>query len=194
MNPIITLYVGEARVQFHVHKDSLCQLPFFQAALSGNFKEASEHVITLPEDNADHVSALIEFLYTGNYTYAYDAETVQLFAGSTPPTADIAEGVFHLGIHVIASKYDCQGLLEIATRHFEYAESELDGIDALQLWKAAYAVDIRFSARTKGPRSSAGLAGWVKALFSDHREEMEDTFVEYPLMASDILRVSTCSV
>lgn len=28
----------------------------------------------MPEDTVSNVSALMEFLYTGNYTYTYDAE------------------------------------------------------------------------------------------------------------------------
>lgn len=191
MNRIISLYVGDARVQFYVHKDTLCQLPFFHAALTGGFKEASEHVIALPEDDASHVSAMIEFLYTRNYSYVYNSENIHLSDGSTGRIGDLAEGLFHVGVRVIALKYDCQGLLEIATRHFEYAESQVNGIEALRLWKVAYAADMRFSTRTRGSRSAAGLAGWVKKLFRDHREEMEDTFVEYPMLASDILRVTT---
>lgn len=192
MNIIITLFVGKERVQFSVHKDTLCQLPFFQAALSGGFKEAAEQVIALPEDNPNHVSALIEFLYTGNYTYPYP-DTVDLPDGCTVPAGDTAECMFHIGIYVVASKYDCQGLVQLAAWHFEYTESELDGIDVLRVWEAAYEVDIRFSARTVGKRSGDGLAGWVKKMFREHREEMEEAFAESPMLAADLLDMVTGS-
>lgn len=187
MNPTIPLIVGEDRVQFYVHKDTLCQLSFFQAALTGGFKEASEQVITLPEDNSSHVSALVEFLYTGNYTYTYCLGTTPHSDGSAAPVGDTTECMFHIGVYVVASKYDCQELAQIAARHIEYVENELDGIDVLRLWKVAYAADMRFSARTTGPRSGSGLAGWVTKMFKEHREEMEQAFVEFPMLASDLL-------
>lgn len=190
MNPTITLFVGEDRVQFYVHKDTLCQLPFFQAALSGGFKEAAEQAITLPEDNPSHMSALIEFLYTKNYTYSYDPDTVRLDDESTVPCSDTAECMFHIGVYVVASKYCCQGLVDIAEQHVEYAEVELDGIDVLRLWKAAYSVGMCFSARKTGPRSGDGLAAWVKKMFKENRAEMEKAFVEFPMLASDLL----CSI
>lgn len=187
MNPTIPLFVGEDRVQFFVHKDTLCQLAFFKAALSGGFKEASEQLISLPEDNPSHVSALIEFLYTGNYTYSYNPDTVNPPVGSAVPAGDTVECMFHIGVFVVASKYDCKGLAQIATLHFEFVESELDGIEVLRLWKFVYALDMHFSARTIGPRAAGGLALWVKTMFREHREEMEQAFVEFPMLASDLL-------
>lgn len=188
MNPSIPLFVGEDRVQFHVHKDTLCQLPFFEAALSGGFKEAADQAITLPDDYPSHVSALLEFLYTGSYTYPYDPASVQLSAGSAVPDGDMAECLFHIGIYVVASKYDCQGLVEIAARHFELVESELDGIDVLRVWMVAYAVEMRLPLRTTGRRAAGGLATWVNTMFAEHRGEMEKAFVEFPMLASDLLR------
>lgn len=187
MNPTIPLFIGEDRVLFYVHKDTLCQLPFFKAALSGGFKEASGQVISLPEDNPSHVSALIEFLYTGNYTYTYNPDTVNLSNGSIVPAGDTVECMFHIGVYIVASKYDCQGLAKMATLHFEYVESELDGIEVVRVWKIAYAADMRFSARTNGPRAGGGLALWVKAMFREHREEMEQAFDVFPMLASDLL-------
>lgn len=187
MHPIITLFVGEGRVPFYVHKDTLCQLPFFQAALTGGFKEAAEQVITLPEDNPSHLSVLIEFLYTGNYTFSYDPNTECLSDRSTVPTGDAVECMFHIGVHVIASKYDCQVLVQIAVRHFENVESELDGIEVLRVWKIAYAADMRFSARTTGQRVANGLTAWVNKMFKEHRDEMENAFIEFPMLASDLL-------
>lgn len=195
MNPIVALNVGEERVKFNAHQDTLCQLPFFKAALLGSFKEASDQAIDMPEDDPGHVSALIEFLYTKNYTYRYNSENAQLMgSGSTPPKGDLVEGLFHVGIFVTASKYDCPGLVELATAHFEVVVSELDGINALRLWKTAYSDGLQFPGRLKEfdqYRSREGLVAWVKELFRDHREEMDQTISEFPMLSADLLRITT---
>lgn len=194
MNPVVTLYVGEERVEFHAHQDTLCHLPFFQAALLGSFKESSEQAIDMPEDDPSHISALIEFIYTGNYTYTYDPEGVRLYDGSTSPIGDLAEGLFHVGVHTTASKYGCEGLVEIATKHFQVVVGELDCINALRLWKTAYSDGLQFPGRIKGfgqYRSREGLVAWVKELFDKHREEMEKTISEFPMLSSDLLRITT---
>lgn len=194
MNPVITLSVGEDRVQFRAHQDTLCQLPFFKAALLGGFKEASEQAINMPEDDPSHISALIEFMYTGNYTYTYDPDCVKLYDESTNPIGDLAEGLFHASIHIMASKYDCPKLVELSTIHFEIVLGELDDINAFRLWKTAYTDGISFPGLTKGLkqyRSREGLISWVKALYSEHREEMEKTVTEFPMLSSDLLRITT---
>lgn len=130
MSPVITLYVGPERVEFHVHEDKLCQLPFFHAALQGHFVEASEKVIAMPEDDPSQVSAMIEFMYTGNYTYVYESESV-LFRQE--PSTLIAEGLFHVGMQVMAAKYDYPVLVSSAIKDFEMVVTQLDGIDGLRL-------------------------------------------------------------
>lgn len=194
MSPIITLYVGQGRVEFYVHEDTLCQLPFFQAALQGRFREASEKVIVMVEDDPNKVSALIEFMYTGNYTYSYDPRDTQLLEGSNAPIGDLSEGMFHVGVYVIASKYDCPGLVEIALENFEVVVDELDNIDTLRLWKAAYSEGLTLVGQRKDfeqYRSGGGLISWVKGLFKEHREEMETTMSEHPTLACDLLRITT---
>lgn len=194
MNPIVTIYVGEERVKFHAHQDTLCQLQFFQAALLGRFKEAEEKVINMPEDDPSYISALIEFMYTGNYTYTYDPAGVQLYDGSAFPVGDLTEGMFHVGIYATASKYCCPGLVEIATKHFQVVVGELDCINALRLWKAAYSDGLQFPGLIKGfgqYSSREGLAAWVKELYEKHRDEMEKTISEFPILSSDLLRITT---
>lgn len=194
MSPIATLSVGPKRVQFHAHEDTLCTLPFFQAALQGQFKEASEKAISMPDDDPRNISALIEFLYTGNYTYTYDPTSVQLREKSTTPIGDLAEGLYHVGVYVVASKYDSPVLSEMAVKNFEAVAIELDDIDALRLWKAAYAEDLRLSRCRedfKEYSSGKGLVSWVKGLFREHEEEMDEMFAECPQLATDLLRIAT---
>lgn len=194
MSPIITLYVGSDGVEFHAYEDTLCQLPFFQAALRGHFKEASDQVIRMPEDDPSRVSALIEFMYTGNYTYTYDPEIVLLQDGSDAPIGDLTEGMFHVGIHVIASKYNYPALVAIAMKNFEVVVTELASIDALRLWQTAYSEGLQLPNRKLDFEkycSGKGLVPWVKCLFYDHREEMDKAMVECPELACDLLRIAT---
>lgn len=194
MSPIATLCVGQERVQFHAHEDTLCKLPFFKAALQGLFKEASEKAISMPEDDPSHVSALIEFLYTGNYTYTYDPTSITLPDGSTTPVGDLTEGLYHVGVYLVASKYDCTVLSEMAVKNVEAVAIELDNINALRLWKAAYAEGLRLSRCRqdfKHYSSGEGLVAWVKGLFREYEEEMDETFGECPQLATDLLRIAT---
>lgn len=63
---IVTLYVGPKHKKFTVHKTLLCdRCEYFSKAFHGNFKEAQEGVMYLPEDDADTVSSLVDFLYRG---------------------------------------------------------------------------------------------------------------------------------
>lgn len=194
MASVITLYVGENRIEFHVYEDTLCQLSFFRAALQGQFREALERTINMPEDYPSEVSALVEYLYTGNYTYTYNPKGVHFSEGSSIPIGDLAEGLFHVGVYSIASKYDCGGLVGVTVKNFEAVLNELDNLDTLRLWKAAYAEGLRLSGGKKDfekYHSGEGLISWVKGLFKEHPDEMEKTMFEHPVLACDLLRVVT---
>lgn len=193
MHPVITLYVGPERVKFHAYEDTLCQISFFSAGLRGNFKEAAEKVISLPEDDPSHVSALIEYLCTGNYTCMYDPASAPLQEGSNAPVGDIRQGLFHIGVHVIAAKYDCPVLDGMATKNFETVVTELDSINALRLWQAAYADDLRLPSRKRDMKlycDGRGLVAWVKFLFAEHKGEMEKTMMESPALGCDLLQIA----
>ncbi|KAF8429684.1 hypothetical protein EV426DRAFT_639464 [Tirmania nivea] len=71
--PMTTLKVGpdtleHPAVELYVHNEVLKKLPFFIAALNGNFLEAATRVINMPEDNPEIVAKLMQFLYAGSYT------------------------------------------------------------------------------------------------------------------------------
>lgn len=194
MSPIATLYVGQRRVEFHVHEDTLTKLPFFRAALQGQFREASEKAICMPDDDPSKITAMIEFLYTGSYTYAYHPTSLQPHEGSDVPVADLAEGLYHLGVYVVASKYDSPKLSERAVANFKSVANELDSINSLRLWKAAYAEDLGL------PRSweefvencrREGLVSWVTGLFEENCVELEETISDCPQLAIDLLRLAT---
>ena len=62
---MVTLHVGPDRTLFQVHQDLLFDTsPVFKAAFGGNFQEASERSMPLPDDDKDSVGRMISWLYT----------------------------------------------------------------------------------------------------------------------------------
>jgi hypothetical protein len=60
-----TVLVGRDETPFKVHDRLLCeQSPFFQQALGGNFKEAREQVVRLPEEEPERFERFLLWLYT----------------------------------------------------------------------------------------------------------------------------------
>lgn len=143
----------------------------------------------MPDDEPHNVSALIEFLYTGNYTYAYSPQE-QTESSSAP--ADLAEGSFHVGVYATAFKYDCQELVDASLTSFIGVLTKLKDIDVLRLWRAAYDQELLLSkveddANLAGFRR--GLAGLLKDLYAAHRKEMDKTSDDHPALISDLLRL-----
>ena len=57
--------MGPKEVEFGIHKSLLCHVSsYFQAALTGSFKEATEGVIHLPDEKLDIFKRFNEWLYT----------------------------------------------------------------------------------------------------------------------------------
>lgn len=141
----------------------------------------------MPEDEPQHISALIEFLYTGGYTYAYSSPQV---AASNAPPADLAEGSFHVGVYNMAFKYDCQPLVKESLKSFIGVLRQLKGIDVIRLWKAAYDKELLLATVSADPNLESfrsGLVGLLKDLYATHRKEMDKTSVDYPALINDIL-------
>jgi hypothetical protein len=66
--PIVTLTIGREGRLFAAHEDVLRQAPFFEAALrSGNFPDAQSRRISLPDEEPEVFSAVLEYLYKGDY-------------------------------------------------------------------------------------------------------------------------------
>ncbi|KAF5611437.1 uncharacterized protein FSUBG_2270 [Fusarium subglutinans] len=63
----MTIICGER--QFKTHRAVVCtQSPFFDKAMSGDYKESTSRSIELLEDDPDVVERFLEFLYTGTYS------------------------------------------------------------------------------------------------------------------------------
>lgn len=175
----ITLIIGPDRTEFRVPEVVLCRLPFFRAALQGGFKEASEKVISMPEDVPAAISALIEFLYTGRYTYAADN-----------PAGDFKQGAFHAAVYAAASKYGYQEMLSDVLRFFGNVLRQQRGLGVIALLKVASANGLNLALLEPDQDSRAFMAALPKLvvdLYSSHREEMDAMVLENPVLASDLL-------
>ena len=65
---VATIFVGNSKRPFYVHLDLLCDAsPFFKAAFAGNFKEASEKTMQLPDDHESTFELFAEWLYYQRY-------------------------------------------------------------------------------------------------------------------------------
>lgn len=174
---------------FHVSQVLLCTVPFFRAALQGAFREAVAQEICMPSDQPEHVSAMIEFLYTDGYTYAYSR---QRDGDSLVSPADLAEGSFHVGVYATAFKYDCQGLVQASLESFVAVLVRLNGVDMVRLWRAAYERELLLSAveTNKGlVEFKKGLGVLLKDLYVTHPQEMASTAEDYPGLVHDLLRL-----
>ncbi|KAF2432832.1 hypothetical protein EJ08DRAFT_695232 [Tothia fuscella] len=65
---IITIVVGQDQRLFAAHQDVLSYSPFFYAALQDQFFEANARRINLPDEEPEVFSAILEYLYKGDYS------------------------------------------------------------------------------------------------------------------------------
>ena len=101
-NSTVELIVGEAQKKFTVHKLLLCRIaPFFRAALEGDFKEASEQKIDLPEESSEVIERFVLWLYTGSPLDS--EENVQDLDPRLP-----------VRLYIIGDKYDIPDLRNLA--------------------------------------------------------------------------------
>jgi hypothetical protein len=66
-SPIVALTVGREGRLFAAHEDVLCQSPFFEAACRGQYLDAQGKRIALPDEEPEVFSAVLEYLYKGDY-------------------------------------------------------------------------------------------------------------------------------
>ncbi|KAM0247842.1 hypothetical protein ACHAP5_003852 [Fusarium lateritium] len=66
-SPIVTLTVGRDGRLFAAHEEVLRQSPFFEAACRGSCFEAQSKRISLPDEEPEVFSAILEYLYKGDY-------------------------------------------------------------------------------------------------------------------------------
>lgn len=71
-SPIVTVTIGKEGRLFAAHEDVLCQSPFFEQILQRGYAETSyasqSRKIALPDEEPEVFSAVLEYLYKGDYT------------------------------------------------------------------------------------------------------------------------------
>ncbi|KAF8427957.1 hypothetical protein EV426DRAFT_589116 [Tirmania nivea] len=113
-SPIIKLVVGNNHIQFNVPQIILCKLPFFQAALQGQFREASEKIIKMPDDDPEIVSKMVEVLTRGEYSLPSIA-----LEGTQTAETRLQCKLFHAQVYLLGEKYSCDALCEVASRFLQ---------------------------------------------------------------------------
>ncbi|KAF2276943.1 uncharacterized protein EI97DRAFT_466515 [Westerdykella ornata] len=64
--PIVSVTVGKAEMQFHIHRGLLTYYSsYFKATLSQNWKEGKENAIKLPDDNPEAFKVFFHWVDTG---------------------------------------------------------------------------------------------------------------------------------
>lgn len=195
MSPVVALHVGPDPIVFHAFEATLCRVPFFRAALQGQFREATEKKITIPEEKPEIISALIEYICTGNYTYTYADDTATDLNGA--PTPDLTQGCFHVHVYAVASMYDCPSLISNALHNFVEVLSQLDGMDIVRLWQAAYEKGLTLPLCAEAgclAEFTMVMPKLLKGLYKTDGEEMDKMVAELPALGSDFMRflVSDC--
>jgi hypothetical protein len=66
-SPIVTLTVGHEGRIFAAHEEVLCQSPFFEQACRDQYLEVQSKRISLPDEEPEIFSAVLEYLYKGDY-------------------------------------------------------------------------------------------------------------------------------
>lgn len=190
MSPVITLRIGRDMTEFHVYEVILCRLPFFRAVLQGELNRASGEAIPMHDDRPDTIGALIEFLYTGTYTYSFDPYATPNAADI--PIGDISRASFHIAVYAVACKCECAALVQGALKNFGTVLKRLRGLDVIEVWKVAYQKGLYLSQIEADDDLGSfmdGLPKLVGGLYRTNRKEMEVLVLEYPKLASELLRL-----
>lgn len=191
MSPVILLQVGTTPVTFHTNEDILCSLPFFRAALQGGFREATDKIIKMPDDEPDIVGSLLEFLYVGSYTYTIDDGDT----GDASPK-DIDEALFHVRLHSLACKYDCEALVALERRNVAYVLDGLKGMDVVKVVREMH--ESGWVVRDwEGSEEMAAvkkrIPGIMKELYGTCGEELDGMWTECPGLSAELLRLMALS-
>ncbi|KAK3710472.1 hypothetical protein LTR37_010315 [Vermiconidia calcicola] len=94
---IITISVGPSQRLFAAHEDVLCKSTHFAHACRAQFFEASGKRVELPHEEPEVFSAVLEYLYKGDYTpkLAYDKKRASWFLEDTD--ASVGESTIYQG-------------------------------------------------------------------------------------------------
>ena len=106
---MVLLVVGEEKIEISVHENVLFEAsPVFKAAFPSRYKEGSERSISLPDDDADLMDALIQNLYAPQSGLREIGSTMLL-----------------LRLYVLADKYD---IVQVKNRICDWLISNLKNL------------------------------------------------------------------
>lgn len=66
-SPIITVCVGRDQRLFAAHEDVLSNSPYFQHIIQGQAWQGSPRQLSLPDEEPEIFSSILEYLYKGDY-------------------------------------------------------------------------------------------------------------------------------
>lgn len=181
--------MGPDQTTFYAPAATLCLLPHFNVAINGGFVEASRRAIKLSEDDPTAISALIEFLATGTYSFAFHMNTE--VAPASPCRAE--EVMFHVGVYVAAQKYGCQALATAARRNFRELLKDVKGPKLVRAWIAAYRAGMRvegnWGASDVNPLDETVIKQ-IKGMIESNNAEVERAVREIPDFGMDLLKIA----
>ncbi|RPA82590.1 hypothetical protein BJ508DRAFT_86189 [Ascobolus immersus RN42] len=129
------------------HKSVLClQSPFFNAALTGGFREAVDSRIEFPEEEPSTVQGALEYLYIGRYTHIGTSATFSTFNEAQQNHILEEDLKRALDIFLLADKIQVAGLKK-------YCFDQFDAILHAKPNTSAYAT------RTPTPHTIVRLCG-----------------------------------
>lgn len=187
LTPMITLVVGKSPSRLTVHEGIVERLPFLSNSSLGETRKRSSGSteISMPDDDAAVIVALIEFLKTGSYTYEHaDPDSI--------PAVDFAQGVFHLDLYATATKYKCPELADAALKAVIWVLSQLSAIDSLKMWQAGYKHGL--SLDQLEPKGYKGLKSRLKELLTTDKHALTKLVTTCPALASDLLTLFVAEI
>jgi hypothetical protein len=127
---IVTLVVGAEQRLFAAHEEVLCSSPFFLSALRSNYIDGATKRISLPEEEPEIFSSVLEYMYKGDYfprlVHNKRRNSYELEAATGDERGTVESTVFHRGvdgdllkdtvIYCAAEKYGLEELKKIALR------------------------------------------------------------------------------
>ncbi|KAF2721362.1 hypothetical protein K431DRAFT_73160 [Polychaeton citri CBS 116435] len=99
---IVTISVGPSQRLFAGHEDTISRSPYLAKLIRDQFFEAAGKRIDLPDEEPEVFSAVLEFLYKGDYSpkLAYDKKRASWYLedNETPYTVASESTVYHHGV------------------------------------------------------------------------------------------------
>ncbi|KAK1989747.1 hypothetical protein LX36DRAFT_686373 [Colletotrichum falcatum] len=167
------LIISSSAKSFSVHRAIICpRCEFFAAACRNPFEEATDGVISLPDDDPVAVEMMVQYFYNLGYckptpesnsdrSHADLCQTTQEHSDS----GDISDILLHAKVYAIAEKYAIGGLKALARIKFQTTASKC--------WDTDDFLDAISEAYTSTLDSDRGLRDIVLKVFAEHEQLLD---------------------